>query len=821
MQGEDLNVYCKIRESRGERSLDERDFPVLIGGSPSAGIRIAGLGEHEEAAYIGLSEGRFHVQAAEMGIPVWHNGERLKGSVVLRHGDRLQIGPSQILFKVEDGGIVFQVTEPGDGSKTIPPVPSRSSDSSIEIEPVSFHPTHQQPKPKFPLRWLAWLILIVIFSMLSASAWFVFTARQVVISIEPEPDQITIRGGIIAPRLGAYYLLRPGEYTLTALRQCYEPLSQSIKVAGERSQTLNLQMEKLPGVASLRVHQEGHSSVEIEGARIHIDGEEVGTTPIQELKLKPGRRSVEIFAKNYQDLKTHVDVEGCGVSQALQFALLPAWGDVTIGSMPEGAEVSVDGKPVGETPLKLQLLPGTYSVEVSANRYKTWRTQLAVKANQPEALDNIKLLPADGILALSTRPPGASVTAGGEYAGKTPLKIPLAPKTTHFVRISKAGYENATRKVRVSSAQVKKLTVELVPIKGVVYVTVEPKDAELFVNGKSWGLIRPELRLTAVEHQLEIRKAGYESFLTKITPRPGFPQEVRVALKKQVPEKVAPPSLIKTHNGYALRLIEPGSFTMGASRREQGRRSNETLRKVALKRPFYMGVREVTNNEFREYLAEHNSGWFKKFSLNRDELPVVQVTWEQAALFCNWLSAKGSLPPSYVKRDGKWVAAEPMGGGYRLPTEAEWEYCARYEKDKASLKYPWGNSFPPTPKSGNFADASAKDLLPNYLAKYNDGYPGPAPPGVFKPNSLGLYDLGGNVAEWCHDYYTIYAYSSQKVILDPLGPKKGTHRVVKGSSWKHSSIGVLRLAYRDYSNGKRPDVGFRVCRYLTNVTKKK
>jgi formylglycine-generating enzyme required for sulfatase activity len=821
MQGEDLKVFCKIRGSRGERSLNEHDFPILIGGSPSAGIRIAGLAEHEEAAYIGLSEGRCQVQAAEMGIPVWHNGERLKGSVFLRHGDRLQIGPSQILFKVEDDGILLQVTEPGDASKTIPPEPSGASDSSIEIEPVTFHPSHQQPKPKFPLRWLGWLILIVIFSMLSAAAWFVFTARQVVISIEPEPEQITIRGGIIAPRWGAYYLLRPGEYTLTALKRCYEPLSQSIKVAGERNQTLKLQMEKLPGVVSLRAHQEEQSSVEIEGARIHIDGEEVGTTPVQELKVRPGRRSVEIFAKNYQDLKTHMDVEGCGVSQALQFALLPAWGDVAIGSMPEGAKVSIDGKPVGETPLTVHLLPGTYRLEVNADLYKTWRTQLVVKANQAQALDGIQLQPADGILVLSTTPPGANVTVGGEYAGKTPLKIPLPPNTTHLVHISKAGYEKASRKVGVSSAKEEKLTVELVPIKGVVYVMVEPEDAELIVNGKSWGRVRTELRLTAVEHRLEIRKEGYESFLTKITPRPGFPQEVRVALKKKVPEKVAPPSLIKTHNGYALRLIKSGSFTMGASRREQGRRSNETLRKVALKRPFYMGVREVTNKEFREYLAEHHSGWFKKLSLNRDEMPVVQVTWEQAALFCNWLSAKASLPPSYVKRDGKWVAAEPMGGGYRLPTEAEWEYCARYEKDKASLKYPWGNRFPPTPKSGNFADASAKDLLPNYLANYNDGYPGPAPPGVFKPNTLGLHDLGGNVAEWCHDYYTIYAYSGQKVIADPLGPMQGTHRVVKGSSWKDSSITALRLAYRDYSNGKRPDVGFRVCRYLDDVSEKK
>jgi formylglycine-generating enzyme required for sulfatase activity len=446
---------------------------------------------------------------------------------------------------------------------------------------------------------------------------------------------------------------------------------------------------------------------------------------------------------------------------------------------------------------------------------------LVVKANQPQALDNIKLLPADGILALSTRPPGANVTVGGEYAGKTPLKIPLDPKTTHLVRISKAGYEKASRKVGVSSAKVKKLTVELVPIKGVVYVMVEPKDAELFVNGKSWGPVRPELRLTAIEHQLEIRKGGYESFFRKIIPRPGFPQELKITLKKEVPKDAAPLSLIKAHNGYPLRLIHPGSFDMGASRREQGRRSNETLRKVTLKRPFYMGVREVTNKEFREFLAEHNSGWFKHQGLNRDELPVVQVTWEQAALFCNWLSEKQSLPPAYIKRDGEWVANEPMGRGYRLPTEAEWEYCARYDKNNSFLKYPWGNRFPPTPNSGNFADASAKGLLPNYLPNYNDGYPGPAPPGVFKSNTLGLYDMGGNVAEWCIDFYSIYTYSPRKTYVDPMGPEQGKYRVVKGSSWRHARLSELRLAYRDHSMSKRPDLGFRISRYLTDVTKRK
>jgi formylglycine-generating enzyme required for sulfatase activity len=227
-----------------------------------------------------------------------------------------------------------------------------------------------------------------------------------------------------------------------------------------------------------------------------------------------------------------------------------------------------------------------------------------------------------------------------------------------------------------------------------------------------------------------------------------------------------------------------------------------------------MGVREVINREFRQFLAAHDSGTVNGISTNDDEFAVVQVTWEQAALFCNWLSVRDSLPPAYMLKGESLVSVDPMGTGYRLPTEAEWEYCARFNHDQAPLKYAWGNMFPPPPLAGNFADVSAKNLLASYLQDYNDGYPATAPPTKFKANALGFYDLGGNVAEWCHDYYSIYTYQAGKVYTDPMGPEKGQHHVIKGSGWKSASIGDLRLAYRDYGNGKRPDLGFRICRYL-------
>jgi formylglycine-generating enzyme required for sulfatase activity len=273
------------------------------------------------------------------------------------------------------------------------------------------------------------------------------------------------------------------------------------------------------------------------------------------------------------------------------------------------------------------------------------------------------------------------------------------------------------------------------------------------------------------------------------------------------------PKVTRSPQGHKMVRIDDGRFRMGASRREPGRRANETWHDVELTRPFYISTTEVTNAEFRRFRKDHSSGTVGSRSLDVDSHPVVRVTWEEAARYCNWLSGQAGLPPAYQLVGGKMMGVRPMTTGYRMPTEAEWARAARFPGGSNGLKYPWGSKLPVPADAGNFADESAKGLLSGTLSGYNDSYAGTAPVGSFPPNPLGLLDLGGNVAEWVHDIYTIHGPGSGKPDRDPLGPEEGDLHVIRGAGWMDGSPSELRLSYRDYAREGRPDVGFRIARY--------
>jgi formylglycine-generating enzyme required for sulfatase activity len=361
---------------------------------------------------------------------------------------------------------------------------------------------------------------------------------------------------------------------------------------------------------------------------------------------------------------------------------------------------------------------------------------------------------------------------------------------------------------------------------GIVFIRAQPAGATLKIDGKVSGSASRRLRLTTRPHRIEVIKDGYASYSATVTPRKGISKRLNVRLKRHIDvarEKARQD--IQTKSNHIVRLIpieQPLEFRVGASRREAGRRSNETQYSVELSRNFMIGTREVTNAQFRQFRPRHNSGTERGTDLNDPHFPVVSVTWDDAAEYLNWLSKNEGLPTAYIEQDGKMVAIEPMTGGYRLPTEAEWVFAARYEAGARPLtqplKYPWGREMPPTRGSGNYADGGAINVLPLVIKGYSDGHTYAAPVGSFTTNRNGIHDLGGNVSEWCHDYYDAFVGSQNKVRRDPAGPRRGEFHVVRGSSWRHGSITELRLSYRDYTKSPRNDLGFRIARYV-NIPK--
>jgi formylglycine-generating enzyme required for sulfatase activity len=795
-----------IHDIRGRRTCTVADFPLRIGSGSEADIRLPDASVNATFALVAQSESHIFVQPADDSLTVYHNERILTESRWLAHGDVLRMADSSVRFEAGATSIAFvvdaeAVTPPVEPPKEPPPTPSPGSGSSPRqaMQP----PSRRRPARRRIVTGVA----VSLFLALILAAGFVFFSTPVSIQVTPVPDRLSIDGLFPNVEVGDRLLLLPGAYRVQASKDGYRTLDTRVEVSASGQQTLAFTLEKLPGVVTFITRPEV-------AATVSIDGEILGTTPLEDLEVSPGEHRITVEADRYAPMALDVEVRGLGERQSIVAELSPLWADVSIGSRPQGARVLLDGGFIGQTPLDAEILEGSYELTLERSGFDTVSTTLRVIANQAQRLPEFTLVESDGLLTVESDPSGATVTVAGLFGGRTPVELSLAPRRNHTLRISKAGFESIERQVSVDPAASAKLAVTLAPRYGAVFITSVPVDAVLFVDGRRHGPATGRIELTTRPHRLEIRKKGYQSFATTLTPRAGVNQELSVTLLSLAQAKAAARKpRITSGEGQILKLIEPAQFRMGASRREQGRRANESQRLIEITRPYYLGLKEVSNAQYRRFKPDHVSGAVGGNSLDDPDQPVVRVTWEDAVRYLNWLSVKDSLPPAYRAVGESFVAVEPPTIGYRLPTEAEWAYAARYAGRDEAVKYPWGEGFPPTGSAGNYADRSASTLLANTLSGYVDGYRVAAPVGSFAQSPVGLFDIGGNVAEWCHDFYAVYPNAARTLVKDPTGPATGRHHVVRGSSWRHASISELRLSYRDYSEKARTDVGFRIARY--------
>jgi formylglycine-generating enzyme required for sulfatase activity len=804
-------VELTINDAFGARALRADDFPLSVGG---VGSTIVLSGQDPGArAHLGVHEEELFVQP-EADSPVLHNGLPIAGSAWLRAGDVLNLGKARLRLVetpaargARAGKLELFVDDDSAGNITVPPdAPAARVAAGAEdeqrIEAISFRPSQPlslRATRISPLQIALGALLLLVTGLV----WFIFSATAVTVSSDPRA-QVKFRGGLPAFAIGGRYVLRPGDYTIRLSAPGYQTLERRVTIAGGQPQALNYKLQKLPGTLSIQIPA---------SASVSIDGAKRGNAP-GDFELSPGVHDIALRAERYRDFAARVTIEGGGRKQSWAPKLIPDWAVVSIGSEPAGAEILIAGQHKGTTPASIALPSGTHALELRHEGFRPWSADIQVKANEPLTVGPVRLGLPDAGLIVRSQPAGASVTLSGAYRGQTPLEFAIKPEVAQTVVLARAGYEPQSHQLMLKPGERRTLDIVLAGVFGDLTVKTQPADAQLFVDGQPRGGAQQSLRLTATGHDIEIRKPGYVTYKTSITPRPGLAQVIDTTLLTAEQTRVAalPPTVRNPATGLEFKLMPAGTFMMGSARREAGRRANEVQHPVELKRLFYMGTREVTNADFRKFKADHHSGFVAANSLDLERQPVVNVGWEEAVAFCVWLSQQEGLPPAYEAKNGSYVLVNPVTVGYRLPTEAEWEWVARYVDRGQQRRYPWGDALPVAPHSGNYADQSARVLVQDIIQDYDDGFPASAPVGSFAANTLGIFDMGGNVAEWVHDRYSI-TFDQQQTLTDPAGGAEGRQYTIRGSSWKSGLVSDLRLTGRFYGEAGRNDLGFRVARY--------
>lgn len=311
---------------------------------------------------------------------------------------------------------------------------------------------------------------------------------------------------------------------------------------------------------------------------------------------------------------------------------------------------------------------------------------------------------------------------------------------------------------------------------------LESKASSIFAKGgsknivDSFNLIAAEEKLSSNGEKLkkQIKEAGDKD--PKIRLVGIFYEEVKE-------------TLVTNKFGMTFEIIEAGEFVMGSATDSQFPR-----RKVKITKRFAMGRYEVTNKEFKEFFKDHTSANYLNSEMDGASQPAVNVSWEKANSFCIKLS----------KADGKT---------YRLPTEAEWEYCARAG---VTTDFSWGSKKEEYKKNANILDKSAPEILKSNNDPFDidDGFVVSAPVGSFLPNKFKLYDMDGNVKEWVYDYFAD-GTSLKEGEINPKGPDSGSKKCIRGASFKSGfKSGGLTFRQGMYDDGKAEDVGFRVVQVL-------
>ena len=574
--------------------------------------------------------------------------------------------------------------------------------------------------------------------------------------------------------------LPDGEHELVVQAAGYQPFTTRITVRDGQG-SVDAKLTAVYGRAEITARPgTAVSAVDARGRR-HT----VGTVP-------PGgvlRTDQTLPAGTYTFQLTHPD---CGDAPPAEAALAvgrvariapaqtPLPGELRVFSVPTGADVLVNGAKVGVTPTTLpaQLSEKPLTVEVFLAGYRRIRQTVTLRPKETQTINAGTLTSESGGIELRLgdtpfRLPTAMVRVDGHEVTLAQGRIEGLEAGVHAVEITHRNYELWKQNVTVRDGQAVRTPVKLTPKPGVLTLAVTgPAVYTLTANGKAVPVKNNRATLPAeAELALEISAAGFRTDRRTLTLTAGRPQNLTLTLEKiAVAEKGRPWTIPEL--GLTLMPIAPGSFAMGS---EDGDDNERPVTQVTFKQAFWLGRTEVTQGEWRALMGDTDRSNFKG-----DNLPLQNVTWDEAMEFCRTLTER--------ERQADRLPADHI---YALPTEAQWEYACRAGTTGAF--------------SGRIADMAWHEA--------NSGK-APHPVATRQANAWGLYDMHGNVWEWCADWYVKKPRGG--AVVDPKGPASGATRVRRGGSWvinaEYLRSSIRGLAEPDYRNY---NLGFRVAQVPT------
>ncbi|OUR75974.1 hypothetical protein A9Q83_16565 [Alphaproteobacteria bacterium 46_93_T64] len=535
-----------------------------------------------------------------------------------------------------------------------------------------------------------------------------------------------------------------------------------------------------------------------------INDQSVAISDILDVALPAGHYRISATHKYYEPQSFDIDLgRGETVEKVLEF--IPVQGRLTINRMPHDAVLFINSDKQGADPISKLLVGGLYDVSIRKNGYETIREKIAITNRNADIQRSYKLKLLQSFTAASVSPQGGRLTLSGKVIRPGAKQSILANKT-YYLRYEKAGYFSSEKKIKAKPGQMQKISFKLKAEIGEITLRSSPSSA-VFVNDQPVGNTPLTLRLPAITHKVDFRATGYRAVQKQIKPSGKTSLAINVSLKTvQSARRSEAKNSYQNSVGGQMLLFKPKKITLGAPRYEKGQRANEFIRKVEFSRHFYAGEKEITEHQFALFKKGANGG--------SKTQPASNVSWLDAVTFCNWMSENEGLSQFYKLVNGKLKSFVVGANGYRLPSEAEWEWLARKAGRNRQTKFPWGDKSIIPADAGNIADETANGTTRFYVPNYTDGFVKIAPVGSFGKDKAGLYDLFGNLSEWTHDFYSLVPPSKSTILKDPLGDRFGNKHVIKGANWSSGNLTEIRPAFRQAGNKGSKHVGFRVARYL-------